>query len=556
MIPVRQFVHLLRISSVLSRYRLDEFTNATHLFRPVRLIRLLAPWGSRDIKDQPRGKRLRLALQELGPVFVKFGQVLSTRRDLLPRDIGDELAMLQDQVAPFPGQQAVTIVEKTLEAPLDELFASFDLEPLASASVAQVHAATLADGSEVVVKVLRPGIEKQIERDMDLIRTIAQMAQRYWAPGEQLRPTEIVAEMEKSIFNELDLVREAANGSQLRRNFEGSTELYIPEMHWPYCKRQVMVMERVSGIVISDKDALEAANVNLEVLSKRGLKIFYTQVFRDNFFHADMHPGNILVDATNPDDPTLIALDFGIVGTLPPAHLYYMGENFAAIFSKDYRRVAVLHIEAGWVPDSIRVDELESAVRAVCEPQFAKPLAEISFAEVLFSLFRVARQFNLVAQPELVLLQKTLLNIEGLGRELYPDLDMWDTAKPILEDILKKQHGLDATARDLRERLPSWLEKTPEVPGLIYDYLKQATSGGLSIKLDTKELQRLREVNAAGRSQTVFAIFAAGLGISASVLIALESPILQLANIPVSAWILLGLAVASAWRAWPGEPRK
>lgn len=551
MIPVRQFIHLLRISSVLSRYRLDEFITATHLFRPVRLIRLLAPWSQAEVKNQPRGKRLRLALQELGPVFVKFGQILSTRRDLLPRDIGDELALLQDHVAPFPGEQAVQIIEKTLEAPLDKLFSSFELEPLASASVAQVHAATLADDSKVVVKVLRPGIEHQIDRDLDLIRTIARMAERYWAPGKQLRPTEIVAELEKSIFNELDLVREAANASQLKRNFEDSSELYIPAMHWPYCKRQVMVMERVSGIPINDTQALRAAAVNLEVLSKRGLKIFYTQVFRDNFFHADMHPGNILVDATNPDNPTLIALDFGIVGSLPPAHLYYMGENFAAMFAKDYRRVAVLHIEAGWVPDTVRIDELESAVRAVCEPQFSKPLAEISFAEVLFNLFRVARQFNLVAQPELVLLQKTLLNIEGLGRELYPDLDMWDTAKPILEDILKKQHGLDAAARELRDRLPSWLEKTPEVPGLIYDFLKQTTSGGLSIKLNSRELQRLREANAEGRSRTVFAIFAAGLSISASMLITMDSPVSQLAGIPIPAWILLGLAAISAWRAWP-----
>ena len=551
MIPVRQFIHLLHISSVLSRYRLDEVTSAARLFRPMRLIRLLTPRSQLQLKGQPRGARIRLALQELGPVFVKFGQILSTRRDLLPLDIGDELALLQDHVAPFPGELAVESIESALQAPVNELFSTFELEPLASASVAQVHAATLDDGSQVVVKVLRPGIERQIERDLDLIRTIAAMAERYWAPGKQLRPTEIVAEFEKSIFNELDLVREAANASQLRRNFEDSAELYIPSMHWPYCKQQVMVMERVNGIPINDMDALRAANVNLKVLSTRGLKVFYTQVFQDNFFHADMHPGNILVDASNPDDPTLIALDFGIVGTLPPDHLYYMGENFAAIFAKDYRRVAVLHIESGWVPDTVRVDELESAVRVVCEPQFARPLAEISFAEVLFSLFRVARQFNLVVQPELVMLQKTLLNIEGLGRELYPDLDMWDTAKPILENILRQQHGLDATARDLRDRLPSWLEKTPEMPGLIYNYLNQATTGGLPVKLDSSELRRLREANASGRNRTVFAIFAAGLCISASVLIALESPISELASIPIPVWALLGLAAISAWRAWP-----
>jgi ubiquinone biosynthesis protein len=549
MIPIRHMIRLLNISTVLSRYRLDEITEAAHLFRPVRLIRVLAPWwGGRGIEELPRGERFRMALEELGPIFVKFGQVLSTRRDLLPPDIADQLAMLQDQVGPFPGSAAREVVEQELGQSVDQLFSRFDTEPLASASVAQVHAAELADGSQVVVKVLRPGVRERIKRDVDLLKTIAGMAERYWPAGRQVRPAAIVAELEKTIYNELDLQREAANASQLRRNWEGSKDLYVPAVHWPYCKPGVMVMERVSGIPIDDVEALKAAGADLTVLSRRGLEIFYTQVFRDNFFHADMHPGNILVDVSDPADPTYIAMDFGIVGSLPDAHLHYLAENFTAFFDQDYRRVAELHIEAGWIKDTVRLDELESAIRTVCEPQLSRPLSEISFAGVLYQLFEVARHFDLVVQPELVLLQKTLLNIEGLGRQLDPDLNIWATAKPMLEKILRDRYGLDAAAKELANRLPRWLERIPEMPGLVHEYLQKATNGELEATLHNRDLARLQRQSQLDLRRSALAIVAAGLFISASVLIGLDvTPLWRTWSIPGLA--VAALATLTTWRA-------
>jgi len=543
--PVRHVARLLHISVVLARYRLDEIIDAAHLFRPMRLIRIIAPWGARGVADKPRGERIRLALQELGPIFVKFGQILSTRRDLLPPDIAIELSLLQDQVEPFPEEQARAAIERELGQDVDTLFARFDRTPMASASVAQVHAAELADGTEVVVKVLRPGIRAAIHRDVELLKTIARMAERYWPAGKQVRPTAIVAELEKTIYAELDLQREAANASQLKRNWEGSTDLYVPAVHWPYCRHGVMVMERVRGIPIDDIDGLKAAGANLKVLSQRGLEIFYTQVFRDNFFHADMHPGNILIDVSNPDDPTYIALDFGIVGSLPDDHLHYLAENFSAFFDQDYRRVAALHIEAGWVPDTVRLDELEAAVRTVCEPQLSKPLSQISFAGVLFQLFEVARQFDLIVQPELVLLQKTLLNIEGLGRQLDPELDIWATAKPILEKILRERYGLDAAASDLRARLPRWLERAPEMPGLIHEVLSQAARGELTVRSrdPAREAMLLRQ--AADRRRIVRAVLAGGLLISASILIGLEvAPLYRSTSIPGAVVAAIGAGLA------------
>ncbi|MDJ0654232.1 MAG: ubiquinone biosynthesis regulatory protein kinase UbiB [Xanthomonadales bacterium] len=549
MIPFRQFGRLLGISMVLARYRLDAILEATHLFRPVRLIRFFAPWGRKGVKDEPRGRRIRLALDDLGPIFVKMGQVLSTRRDLLPPDIADELALLRDQVAPFPSDQAKARVEQALGLPVTEAFAAFDDKPLASASVAQVHGARLVSGEDVVVKVLRPGIEERIDRDLELIRTIAEMADRYWSIADKIRPLEIAAELDKTIRNELDLQREAANASQLKRNFEESHELKIPRIHWDYCKRDVMVMERVSGIPIDDIDALGAAGVDFKRLAERGIAIFYTQVFRDNFFHADMHPGNILVDVSDPADPTYIAMDFGIVGTMPPEHLYYLAENFLAFFEQDYHRVAALHIESGWIPSDVRIDDLESAIRAVCEPQFARSLSEISFAEVLFQLFEVARRFQLIVQPELILLQKTLLNIEGIGRHVYPELDIWNTAQPIMEKIIRERHGVDAAARDLRKRLPSWMEKTPEVPGLVYEYLKQATTGRMETRLSNPSLDQIaHRIESSGR-RTVMAVFAVGLVISASLLWALEAPGPRVADVPVLTWAVTLMACWTAWRA-------
>jgi len=489
---LKQFGRLLKISAILARYRLDEFLEATHLYRPMSLLRVLAPWGARGVADKPRGERLRLALHEMGPIYVKFGQIVSTRRDLVPPDIADELAQLQDRVPPFPGAEAQAIVEQALGQPVGELFASFESEPLASASIAQVHAATLLNGREVVVKVVRPGIRRQIRRDIDLLMVIAGLAEKYWESGARVKPTQFVREFEMFIFDELDMNREAANASALRHNFEGSKELYVPEIHWPYCKERVLVMERIHGIPISDVNALREAGVNMEKLAKTGIRVFYTQVFRDNLFHADMHPGNIFVDVSDPENASYIALDFGIVASLSEKDLYFISENFLAMFNRDYLRVALLHQEAGWVPQDTRLEELEASIRAVGEPTFARPLNEISFGELMLKLFEVAYRFKLNIQPQLIMLQKTLLNIEGLGRELFPDLDVLEASKPELERILREKHGFDSAAKELRERLPVWLSKAPDMPGLLHDYLKQATSGKLMTRIDPADLADLR----------------------------------------------------------------
>ena len=518
----RQFSRLLKISAILSRYRLDEFLEATHLYRPMRLLRVIAPWGRRYVADAPRGERLRLALNEMGPIFVKFGQIISTRRDMIPADIADELALLQDQVPPFPGEEAKAIVERELEKPVEELFKTFETTPLASASIAQVHAATLADGYEVVVKVVRPGIRKQLRRDIDLLYAIAGLAEKYWEGGQKMRPQEFVREFETFVFDELDMYREASNASLLRSNFEGSRDLYIPEIYWPYCREPVLVMERVSGIPINDIQGLQDAGVNLERLAKIGIRVFYTQVFRDNLFHADMHPGNILVDATDPENASYIALDFGIVASLTPKDLYYISENFMALFNRDYFRVAQLHVDAGWVPHDTRVEELEAAIRTVGEPNFTRPLNEISFGELMLKLFQVAYRFKLNIQPQLIMLQKTLLNIEGLGRELSPTFDAMAVAKPELEAILREKHGLDQTAKDLRKRLPGWLSRAPEMPGLLHDYLKQATEGNLTTRIDSQDLARLQATQEDSDRRTLRAISGGALLVTAALLTGLD----------------------------------
>jgi len=538
----RQFSRLLKISAILSRYRLDEFLEATHLYRPMRLLRVIAPWGRRYVADAPRGERLRLALNEMGPIFVKFGQIMSTRRDMIPPDIADELALLQDQVPPFPGQEARAIVEQALEKPVEVLFQSFDTTPLASASIAQVHAATLADGYEVVVKVVRPGIRKQLRRDIDLLYAIAGLAEKYWEGGQKIRPLEFVREFETFVFDELDMYREASNASLLRSNFAGSKDLYIPEIYWPYCREQVLVMERVSGIPVNDIQGLRDAGVNLERLAKIGIRVFYTQVFRDNLFHADMHPGNILVDATDPENASYIALDFGIVASLTPKDLYYISENFMALFNRDYYRVAQLHVDAGWVPHNTRVVELEAAIRTVGEPNFTRPLNEISFGELMLKLFQVAYRFNLNIQPQLIMLQKTLLNIEGLGRDLSPTFDAMAVAKPELEAILREKHGLDKTARELRERLPGWLNRAPEMPGLLHDYLKQATEGNLVTRIDSQDLARLQANQEDSDRRNLRAISGGALLVTSALLTGLEVGPWYLGDLPVTGLVsgLLG----------------
>ncbi len=519
---LRQFLRLLNISATLTRYRLDDLLTATHLFRPMRWLRAMVP-GRKDIAELPRGKRLRMALQELGPVYVKFGQIISTRRDLLPRDIADELSLLQDRVPPFPGTEAQAIIEQALGKPVDELFAAFDTEPLASASIAQVHAITLHDGRKAVAKVVRPGIEKQLRRDIDLLKAIAVLAERYWEDGSNIRPVEIVREFETFVFDELDMQREASNASLLRKNFKDSPDLYIPEIYWPWCKQQVLVMERVSGLPVGDIDLLKEKGVNLEKLARRGVRVFYTQVFRDNLFHADMHPGNILIDASNPDDPTIIALDFGIVASLTPKDLYYISENFMALFNQDYRRVSELHIEAGWLPADTRMDELEAAVRTVGEPMFSRPLNEISFGELLFKLFKVAHRFHLTVQPQLIMLQKTLLNIEGLGRELYPELDIWAVAKPELETILREKHSVEHATQELRSRLPAWLAQAPEMPGLIHDYLLKASRGQLVTRIESEDLAALKYAHQVSHRKILLALAAGSFLISGTLLTAMQT---------------------------------
>ena len=484
------FFRLIRIQRILVRHGLDEFISATHLLRPLRFFFYLAP-RSRD-RSAPQGERIRLALEELGPIFVKFGQAISTRRDLLPPDIANELAKLQDAVPPFPTEQAIAILESTYGRPVDEVFSRFDREPLAAASIAQVHSAQLADGTEVVVKVLRPGVREKIEQDLEVMRTIAALAARYWEHGKRLKPLEVVSEYEQTIIDELDLMREAGNAAQLKRNFEDSDMLYVPEIYWDYCRPEVLVQERIHGIPISDMDALRAAGTNIEKLAENGVEIFFTQVFRHNFFHADMHPGNIFVNVEDPENPKYAAVDFGIVGTLNPEDKQYLAENFLAFFERDYYRIAKLHLDSGWVPDDAHIDQLETAVRTVCEPIFNKPLAEISFAQVLMRLFRVAQRFNVEIQPQLILLHKTLFNIEGLGRELYPELDIFKTARPVLRQWMDEQVGARAMIDDLRENLPQLRHALRELPGVIRELSDRAKAGDLALDLRSEEIERIR----------------------------------------------------------------
>ena len=461
----RTLTRIIGIQRILVRHGLDDIIRETHLFRPLRFFFYLLP--RRRDASAPLGERIRLALEELGPIFVKFGQAISTRRDLLPREIADELARLQDTVPPFPAEEAAAIIEGAYGKPLAEVFARFDSEPFAAASIAQVHTAQLQSGTEVIVKVLRPGVREKIERDLAVLRMIAGLAARYWQHGRRLKPLEVVAEYERTIIDELDLMREAANAAQLKRNFAGSDMLYVPEVYWDYCRPEVLVQERIYGIPISDMDALRAAGTDIKRLAENGVDIFFTQVFRHNFFHADMHPGNIFVIVTDPDRPKYAAVDFGIVGTLNPEDQRYLAQNFLAFFDRDYRRIAKLHIDSGWVPEGTRIDQLETAVRTVCEPIFNKPLAEISFAQVLIRLFRVVQKFDVEIQPQLILLQKTLFNIEGLGRELYPQLDLWKTAHPVLKRWMRDQMGPRAMLDDLRETLPALRELLRELPGLL-----------------------------------------------------------------------------------------
>lgn len=465
-------LRLIHINIVLLKHGLDRIVWATPLFRPMQVLIIFFPWRWFRARHQATGESIRLALEELGPIFVKFGQLLSTRRDLLPDEIADELAKLQDNVPPFSGELAKKIIEKSLQQPLAAIFAEFNITPLASASISQVHSAVLHDGSKVVVKVLRPNVTKQVQQDVLLLQSFAKILHRTLPKVRRFHPIEVVEEIKCTLFDELDFLREAANASQLRRNFSNSSSLYIPQVYWEYSRKNILITEQVYGISISDIQALKAKNVDLKRLAERGVEIFFTQVFRDCFFHADMHPGNIFIDASNPADPRYIAVDFGIMGTLGPEDQRYLGENFLAFFKRDYRRVAELHLQSGWVPPHTRVESFESAIRTVCEPIFERPLKDISIGQTLLRLFQTARQFEMEVQPQLVLLQKTLLTIEGIGRQLYPELDLWHTAKPFLEKWMAEHFGPKALFYTLRNKFPVWNAKMPELPEAIYDILR------------------------------------------------------------------------------------
>ena len=513
MTPLSVIPRLMRVASVLLAYRLDEVIEPTHI--PLKWLRPFAPRPSVDVRGLSRGERLRHAMTDLGPIFVKAGQVLSTRRDLIPADIADELSLLQDQVAPFPGQEARSIVERELKASTDTLYARFDETPLASASIAQVHAATLIDGSEVVVKILRPGIGKRIARDVKLLRSLGELAQRWHPHADKIRPLDVVAEVEKMLENELDLQREGASASLLKRNFASGVDLYVPTVYWDLTAERVLTLERVHGLSSDDVAAIDAAGLDRKALAAKGVRVFYEQVFRDNFFHADAHPGNIWVDPARVQEPRFIALDFGIMGSLPEADQYWLAQNFIALFERDYARIAQLHVAAGWMPSNVRLDELEAAVRTVCEPYFTRPLSKISLAELVVKLFQTARRFELTLQPQLILLQKTLLNIEGVGRMLDPEIDIWAVAHPVLKRILRERYSPLRTLRDVRKRLPEWLYHAPEFPELVRDALRQIGRGEqrqlsdpLALALADENARRQHRLLACGLLGTVLIISA------------------------------------------------
>ena len=535
-------IRMIAIHRVLVRYGLVDLINRTHLLRPLRFLFYLSP--RRRDSSAPLGERIRLALEDLGPIFVKFGQAISTRRDLLPPDIADELAKLQDKVPPFPAEQAIAIINGAYGKSVDDVFERFDKKPFAAASIAQIHTAKLKAGQEVIVKILRPGVREQIDRDLAVLRLLAGLADRYWEHGKRLKPLELVDEYEHTIIDELDLMREAANTAQLKRNFEGSEMLYVPEVFWDYCRPEVLVQERIYGTPISDMKTLREAGTNIQVLAENGVEIFFTQVFRHNFFHADMHPGNIFVITTDPERPKYAAVDFGIIGTLHPEDQRYLAENFLAFFDRDYHRIAKLHLDSGWVPADTRIDQLETAIRTVCEPIFNKPLAEISFAQLLMRLFRVAQRFDVEIQPQMILLHKTLFNIEGLGRQLYPQLDLWKTAHPVLKRWMDEQVGPRAMLKDLRENLPQLRDAMRELPAIIHHLGEQAADGRIKFDLQSSELKQIREQLSQQRRQRYWLAIAATALVSGAL-------VMTLGGVPALGWSLLALGALSLYVARP-----
>ena len=532
----KNILRLVTIQRILVGYRLDELLDKVPVLKSFKYFFILLP--RKISKNSSLGERIRRALEELGPIFVKFGQVVSTRRDLLPEEIANELAKLQDQVTPFSKSQALEILNTAYDKSIDQIFKKIDDEPLAAASIAQVHSAKLSDGKDVIIKILRPNIQVQIEKDISALYIIARSLENFWSESEQVKPTEIVKEYEKTIINELNLKREAANAARLKKNFSKSEMLYVPEIYWDYCRTNILVQERIYGTPIRDIDTLKKQKTNIKALAENGVEIFFTQVFRHNFFHADMHPGNIFVQIEDPDSPKYAAVDFGIIGTLTKDDQYYLAENFLAVFEGDYNKIAQLHIDSGWVPSETRVDEFEIAIRTVCEPIFNKPLSDISFANVLISLFNTARQFNMEVQPQLILLQKTLFNIEGLGRQLYPELDLWKTAYPVLKEWMNEQIGFKSVASDFKKNLPLFRQTARDFPKIIKRFSSQA-------EIENENRQNIAELKKQfirQKEQFFFLGVGATLFIS-GILIALFSPNTSI-GITLSAIAMIGFIKA------------
>jgi ubiquinone biosynthesis protein len=544
---MQNLLRLFSINFTLARFGLDEVILSMHFFRPLYLLGAINPFNWFRKTDLSQAQRLRLCIESLGPIFIKFGQMMATRRDLFGDEITDELEKLLDRVPPFPLQQARDIVEQQLGMSLQQAFRYFDDKEIASASIAQVYGAELHDGQQVIVKIVRPGIEAQIRRDIDVLMMLAQMADRYWSEARRIKPIQIVREFETTIMNELDLMREAANASELRRHFENSPDLYVPFVHWDYCRSRVLVMERISGIPVLDIERLRAHEINFESLSRKGVEIFFTQVFRNNYFHADMHPGNIFVSTENPADPKYIAVDFGIMGSLSTSDQRYLAENFVAFFNRDYRRVAELHVDSGWVDRDTRIAEFEAAIRSVCEPMFQRPLCEISFGQLLLRLFQTARSFNMEIQPQLLLLEKTFLHIEGIGRQLYPELDLWDTAKPFLERWLSEQLGMRALVNGMKKNLPYIAEHLPDLPQLVFKALDRIANDELRVESRLSQIDELKnEIHHANR-RNIRAIIGGSCVISASIIVGLDG----IAPIMVGGWGLL-VPLASTALLIPG----
>lgn len=578
MTPLRLLPRVLHVATVLVRYRVDDLIDEQHGMRLLRWLRALLPRPRKQIAALPRGARLRLALTELGPIWVKAGQVLSTRRDMIPADVAEELAQLQDQVPPFPGSEARAIVEDELGKPIGELFASFDETPLASASIAQVHAARLLPpsgpaghlppqagegnfarpaaaerqlGREVVVKVLRPNVAKNIRHNLQLLDASSRLVERWHPQADKLRPRDLFDEVAKTLHNELNLQREGANASLLRRNFQDSDDLYVPEIFWSHSGEKVLTMERVHGIPADDIVALDQAGIDRRKLATKGVRLFYEQVFRDNFFHADAHPGNIWVDPTRTREPRFIALDFGIMGSLPDEDQYWLAENFIAMFERNYRRIAELHLAAGWMPRHVRVDDLEAAVRTVCEPYFTRPLSEISLAEVVAQLFSTARKFELTLQPQLILLQKTLLNVEGLGRQLDPHIDIWSVAQPVLKRILADRYSFKHAVKEIRKRVPEWMRIAPLIPEKIHAALEALAKGNGPLQVGEREMEHLYNLARETQRRILVAAFGGTVLLGAAVIYAFAP---QLGVWPPA--VIAAVGALSFAMAWPWKRAK